>query len=984
MEFFALGPLQVACADQVFEITAPRQRIVLAALLLERDHVVSLNRLIDMLWPVDPPVTARTQVQYCVSELRRLCTVPDTPIRTAAPGYSLASANIAVDTDLFRALAEEGRAEAAAGRTELAAEKLRSALRLWRGEAFAGIDSPMIQAAAVQLEELRLTVTEELVDRELELGRHDAMVHRLTRLIAENPLRERLRCQQMLALYRAGRGVEALEAYRAARGVLVAELGIEPGPELRRMERAILAEDPALASPAGTERRGQLAVPRLVPRQLPADIVDLTGRREVLDELLAILTPRQHPTGRALIAVITGPAGVGKTTLAVRIGHVLAQAFPDGQLFAQLRGPGVEHGRTERVLEHLVRAFGMRAGLPDTTEELAKVFRSITADRRLFVLLDAAVTEDDVLPLIPAGSESVVLVTSRRRLTGLSGAHHVDLELLDPGSAENLLATAARRRELAVQDPSSTRSLLRLCGGLPLAIRIAAARLAARPYWSVDDLMTRLTDEGRLLDEFRYGGMDVRASIAMSYGDLPAATRRLFRLLGTLPVRDFPSWVSAPLLDATAGDANEALEQLVDAGLVQVVIGPEGRRNRVHHLVQVFARERLVAEEPAAERGAALRRLLGCLLHLTETAHRSEYGGDFTVLHSAAPRWRLDDVTESALLARPLKWGAEERELLVGAVGQAAEAGFADHAWDLAISTVFLFEHGMFFGEWRDTHEVALESARRHGNRMGEAAMLYSLGALCIARHQYREAVANLESASAIFTDLESAHGLGLTLRNLAFVDRTQDRPEAATTKYSQALGLLQRVGDRAGEAHVLHGLARVGLDLERYADARDLAERAAEISRETGNRRGEAQAAAALGDIHLAGDALDQARTQYLRALESVRATRDPVGEVYCGFGLGVVAMRQGDLDTARTVLSSSLDVARAIGEESAAARILLALGELRLGEGRPEAARPELEEAMRIFTRLDAVRWRSEALELLEQIERPERPERHERIEP
>lgn len=553
--FRILGPPQVVtAAGQDVAITPGRQHIVLGVLLLEANRVVSIDHLIDAIWDDDPPATARTQVQICVSRLRnRLVEAGFDAIRTKPPGYLMPVRPGELDAQVFSARTAEADAMARAGRVEEAAEALGQAVGLWRGPALSGIESHILRAKATELDERRLAAVESHVDLQLRLGRHHELIGELSTLSSEHPLRERLRGLLMLALYRAGRQAEALEAYRLGRELMIDQLGLEPGEELRKLEAAILSGDPSLQAvdtlPVPPPRNA--AEPEVViPLQLPTDIGDFTGRAELIGQVGRLLA--ETGDGYATrVVVLAGKPGVGKSALAVHVAHRLGEEhFPDGQLYCDLGGGRSEPMAAVDVLGRFLRALGVPGeALPEQIDERAEMYRQLLARKRILVLLDDAAGESQVLPLLPGSGDSVVVVTSRARLTGLAGARVYDVDVFDTDEAVGMLASVVGRARVA-GEPAAAEALIRLVGRLPLALRIVAARLDARPHWTLAWMLERLSDERRRLDELAHGEMMVRASLALTYDGLEPMARRLLELLGMLDGLSFPNWVAAALLDA--------------------------------------------------------------------------------------------------------------------------------------------------------------------------------------------------------------------------------------------------------------------------------------------------------------------------------------------------------------------------------------------------------------------------------------------------
>ncbi len=976
MEFRLLGPLEVLLAGQPAEIRAPRQEIVLAVLLLEANRVVPVSKLVEALWDDNPPATAKGQVQIAVSALRRLLADSGDggAIATRSPGYLIRLPDDALDLRRFESLTAGGAAAAAQARLEEAAQKLRAALALWRGQAAAGIDSRVVQAAAVRLNESRLAVWEDCIDLELRLGLHHGLIAELTELVAGHPLRERLRGQLMLALYRSGRQAEALEVFRDARSVLNEELGLDPGAELQALERAILAGDPALGPP---QRTAALEPPRAaeapVPRQLPATIAEFSGREDVLGAMSRLLSPGEADDERRHVSVVmlTGKGGVGKTTLAVRAAHLLAGSFPDGQLYAQLSDQQGQPKNAMMLLEAFLRSLGADpSALPRGLAERAAAYRSRIAQRRVLIVLDDAVSLDQVRPLLPGSPSCAVIITSRRRFSGLEGAHQFEIEALDEQPAMDLVARLIGAERVCADLPS-LRELVTLCGGLPLALRIAAAKLSARPHWRVGDLVRRLEDESRRLDELDLDGVSISSTLALSYKNLEESGRVLLRRLSMLGAADFASWVCAPLLAADADAAENVLEHLVESWLVETRAAADGSvRFQLHDLVRVYAAERLVHEESGSERAASLRRLLGCWLSVAAEAHRRVYGGDYRILHGPAGHgtqtgW-LSRARVDAIVRDPMKWFQGERPGLVAAIMLACRADLDELAWDLATTAVTVFEAGCYADDWSQTHHAALAAVRKAGNLRGEAALLHSLGNLALTTGM-DDAERDFERSSRLFMRLGDVHGQALSLDGLATVDRLRGRYESALATYEQALAGFQDAGDLIGAAHVLSQLAQIHTCRREYDVAVKLLDDALSAGTKAGARRVIASVQRRMGELHLLDGHPDRAEELFRSAWRGACEDGDIIGQGYALLGLGVTAQQLGDLGQAGQHLRAAAELADCGSDYLLRGRILLALAELDLTRDRTEQALANCVQAVAMLSHLgSATFWQARAMEL------------------
>jgi DNA-binding SARP family transcriptional activator len=615
-----LGPVLAWRDGEPVQVGGRVQRSVLAVLLLSANRVVSGERLYRLVWGERQPATVRAQLHAAVSGLRK--GLGADRIVHQSDGYLIRVEPGQLDLDEFEAAMAAGRPE--------------RALALWKGDPLGGVSDELAAAERPALEERWLSAFEAHTEMLLDAGRHQEQLVELRRLVDRYPLREQLRGQLMRCLHRSGRTAEALAAFDDCRRQLAAELGIEPGPGLSALHQQILRDTPAPARPSSP-----------VPAQLPAGVADFTGRTAEVARLSGLLAGPDRPGNAVPVVVVAGPGGVGKTALAVHTAHLLAGRFDGGQLHVDLHGGGSAPAAPAEVLERLLVAIGVPAhAVPACLEERADLYRSHLAGRRVLVLLDDAAGEAQVRPLLPGSARCAVVVTSRSRLSSLEGAHRLDLDVLDTGPAVALLGGIAGRERVGAE-PAAAADIVALCDRLPLAVRIAGARLAARPHGSLADLRDRLRDPRRRLDELAVGDLRVRASIELSYRSLPAPARCALRLLAVLAVPDFPAWAVAVLLDTGQAEAEDLIDTLLEAGLVTAV----GTRYRIRDLVRLYAHERAMAEDSAQTWHAALSRMLGMWLHRAGPTGRSvpRLGGD----PAARP---VDPALEHALHTDPVDW----------------------------------------------------------------------------------------------------------------------------------------------------------------------------------------------------------------------------------------------------------------------------------------------------------------------------------------
>lgn len=500
LEFEVLGPLELRAGGRSIQVRAPRQRTILAMLLLSAGHVVPIDSFLEAVWNGRPPVTGRTQIAICVTALRKLIRTAghtDDVIISESPGYLLRAEATRIDAVEFADQVRTARSLDEDGRLTEAVERYTEALDLWHGSAFAGVTGYPVEVEAARLEQERLTVYEQRAKLKLALGQHRSLVGELAALVRENPLRESARTQLMLAQYRSGQRAEALQTFREGRQQHIEELGLEPGRPLRELHGAILRDSPSLAAPVEVTSRPQAAI---VPAQLPANVPAFIGRHRELAELDTLFNA-EPSADRARVGLVTGAVGVGKTGLAVHWAHRIARRASDGQLFADLHGDDDDQPvQVGSVLASFLRALGVPADrIPWTLAGRAERYRDALAGKRVLVVLDNASRYEQLGPLIPTSGSCVVVVTGRAELGKLCDHHgptNVRLGPLTVADSVELLSSVLGARASGAGRDDLT-ELAELCGRLPLTLRMAAATLIAKPHWTVAGLIERLADPRR-------------------------------------------------------------------------------------------------------------------------------------------------------------------------------------------------------------------------------------------------------------------------------------------------------------------------------------------------------------------------------------------------------------------------------------------------------------------------------------------------------
>jgi DNA-binding SARP family transcriptional activator len=918
MEFGLLGPLLVRVGESRVTVSAGKQRVLMAALLLRANEVVASADLAAAVWQGGPPGSSRVTLQNYVKRLRHsLEPAGRDRIVTRPAGYLIEVGPGELDVTRFTEQHAAGLAAVRAGAWPDAADRLAAALEVWRGQPLADVPSPALARTEGQrLTELRLGALEARIDAQLHLGMHRELIPELEELAAAEPLRERVHELLMLALYRSGQQAAALAAYRNTRRQLVGELGIEPGPALRELNLRIQRADPSLLLPGTRERGGaggarpSDAAPH--PRMLPAEVPGFIGRAAELAAVSALLPEPPDGDGAAPITVISGTAGVGKTALAVHWAHQHTRGFPGGQLYVNLRGFGpADPLRPAEALRIFLDALAVPAAqIPATLDGRQSVYRSRLAGTKTLIVLDNAGDPDQVRPLLPGAPGCLVIVTSRNQLAGLiaaDGAQAIVLDVLTSGEAHHVLARRLGPDRVAAE-PAAAGELARLCARLPLALAVTGARAAARPDITLTTLAAELRDTRGRLDALTTGEdtTDVRAVFSWSYHQLSTPAARMFQLLGLHPGPDTTAAAAASLAGLDPGHARRLLRELTHAHLLTE--HTPGRYTS-HDLLRAYAAEQADANQDCEARNAAIGRVLDHYLHTAHTAAR------LMQPHRGAP---TPDPARPGVTPEPLAsyqealaWFEAEHRVLAATLALAAEAGFNVHAWQLPWALASFLDWRGHWHEWAAVERAAVAAAIRLGDKTAQAMARRSAAAACLKIGAHVE----------------------------------------AGIHQAECLGLYRQLGDRAGEARIRQDLSGAAEMRGRYADALGHSEQALVLFRATANRAGEANALNSIGWCQAQlGNPL-QARTVCQQALSLYRELGNRYCEAHIWDSLGYAELLLGDLAGAADRYRHALTLIREVGDRFGEADILTHLGDARQAAGDQPEARDAWRRALAIL---------------------------------
>lgn len=933
--FTLLGEIGMRVATRPVNLGPSLQRAVLAALLVDTPHAVPVDRLAERVWGDRPPARSRDSLYSYLSRLRTALSSADEAARiTREPGgYRLVVDPDAVDLHRFRALVARARAEQ---HDDTAADLFAQALRLWRAEPFATLDTPWFNALRDSLGQERLAAELDRNDTELRRGRHAGILPELYRQAEEHPLDERLAGQLMLTLHRCGRTAEALDHYETVRARLAEELGIDPGTPLRRLHQQILTAHPSLDHPV--PRPDAAGV--LVPRQLPAPPGVFASRGLELEWLDRALG-EHRAGGTVVISAIGGIGGVGKSWLALRWAHRNAERFPDGQLYVDLHGfdpasaPMAPTAAARRLLDDL----GVDPHVvPADPEALFGLYRSLLAGKSLLIVLDDARDADQVRRLLPGSPSCTVLVTSRNHLTSLVTTHSarlLRLTVFEPAEARDLLVHHLGADRIAAE-PGPVATLVECCAGLPLALGITAARAAAHPDFPLAVLADELRETTGRLDALDTGDLtaSLRGVFATSYQALTPAARRLFALLGPAPGPDIGLAAAASLAGLPPARARALLTELETAHLVEQ---HRPARYRMHDLLRLYATE--IGDGEPAEAGAALNRVTDFYLHTAFAAMRALDGPDTPFRPRLAPPVPGCTPMDTADRGTALEWFTAEHPCLLAAQGTALARGRHDAVWQLAWTLITFHLSGHHLEEYHALWHTALTAVAHLDDRGPRILTHWRYGHARALKGEFTDALDHLENALGLAEDSADTAAQAHIRRTLGWVWEQIGDCHQALDHSVRALHLYQSLGNTTWRASQLNAVGWLYAQLGRYEEAESHCEEALALFRASGRAGAEASTLDSLGYVAHQTGRWESALSHYEQALALFRSFGAAYDEADTLAHLGDTHDAMGHSGPARTAWRQALGLYRAQNRATGTERMGRLLGE---AEAEAEGAAP------------------------------------------
>jgi DNA-binding SARP family transcriptional activator/uncharacterized protein HemY len=995
VQFKLLGPLVLDHAQGAqIAVAGARLRVLLAMLLLNANKPVSGSALADAVWDGSPPDGAAVTLRGHVLRLRRILG-PEAGARISAraPGYVIEIADTELDVLEFESQCREAGSLVRAERWAETARAARRALDLWRAAPLLDVPSPQLHDRfGPPLERRHMQVLEDRIEADLHLGQWETLIPELRDLTQSSPLREDLHAQLMRALAYSGRRAEALDAYRDAQRVLADQLGVDPGPALRDLHEALLADrvgPPVAPAAASGSAATSSAAGASIPRQLPSAVRHFTGRQRELDALTTTSGDAEHERSAAEVWAIDGMAGIGKTALAINAAHRMADRFPDGQVLLDLHGytRGHEARSPGEALGMLLRMLGADAQrLPEDVDERIALYRQQLAGTRTLIVLDNAAEEAQVEPLVPSSADCLVLVTSRRRLKALHDARILSLDVLPPAHAAELMSAVAGRERVRPDDPALA-EIIELCGALPLALRISAALLLHRPAWTLEHLVGLLRDANERIRILGQAELPLEALFDLSYGNLSEDEQQVYRRLGITPSLDCDAHALAALVETGPGNATRLLEDLVDHNLL---ISHAPGRYRLHDLVRLHARA-VSERDPERERATALDRMLDFYRTTADHADAriSLYPRSKPQEPASAGTRQLSDAnaawtwlrTERPNLLACIRYAASESrdDLVIGLTLGMASLYRTDGPWPEAISLLgdaadatersgdrlsrahVLTRRGhirCLTGRHPDATadlEEALRLYRLLDERLGQANALTFLGQVRLSSGQFAEASEVLEEARALYREADAPSGLANALAYLGEARRLTADYAAAEHAQLEALRIYEAQGDRRGQANALGYLGQLRTLTGDLSGAAEALDRALSIRTELGNARGRAMTLTDLAQVRLGTGDYRDADEGIRAALEIYRELGDQRGQGIAQTLLGQAQLHLDDHAGAVRNIEEALALFRLIGADG---NELWALNHYALAiavGGDPDRALALHRDALRIARELD-----------------------------